>query len=186
MRDFKKPFGGNRGGGGGFNRANAGAPRFGGGRPNRGDDGFRRSEMFEAVCANCGKRCEVPFRPNGQKPVYCRDCFGKQEHSPAPAGGGYPRKDFNARPPFRAQAAPSEHRDTRIDDIKRQLDAVSMKLDQLLNASRGASNQNPSSVKLAAPTPKPLIVETKAPESAKTISSKPAKAAKKKAGAKKK
>ena len=38
--------------------------------------GERRSrEMFEAVCANCGKTASVPFRPSGAKPVYCSDCF---------------------------------------------------------------------------------------------------------------
>ena len=32
-------------------------------------------EMFPAVCATCGKETTVPFRPSGDKPVYCRDCF---------------------------------------------------------------------------------------------------------------
>lgn len=35
----------------------------------------RPREMFEAVCANCGKTASVPFRPSGSKPVYCSDCF---------------------------------------------------------------------------------------------------------------
>ena len=34
-----------------------------------------RLEMFEATCDKCGKRCEVPFKPRGDKPVYCSDCF---------------------------------------------------------------------------------------------------------------
>ena len=45
-------------GGGGFNR-NFGAPR----------------EMHKATCTDCGKECEVPFKPTQGKPVYCRDCF---------------------------------------------------------------------------------------------------------------
>jgi CxxC-x17-CxxC domain-containing protein len=32
-------------------------------------------EMHPAVCAECGRNTMVPFRPNGQKPVYCSDCF---------------------------------------------------------------------------------------------------------------
>lgn len=32
-------------------------------------------EMFPAVCAECGKETTVPFKPNNQKPVYCRDCY---------------------------------------------------------------------------------------------------------------
>lgn len=35
----------------------------------------RPREMFEAVCANCGRTASVPFRPSGAKPVYCSDCF---------------------------------------------------------------------------------------------------------------
>ena len=32
-------------------------------------------EMFSAVCAECGNECQVPFKPNADKPVYCSDCF---------------------------------------------------------------------------------------------------------------
>lgn len=35
-------------------------------------------EMFSATCASCGREAQVPFRPNGTKPVYCSDCFQKQ------------------------------------------------------------------------------------------------------------
>jgi replication factor A1 len=35
-------------------------------------------EMHEAVCADCGKDCEVPFIPTQSRPVYCRDCFEKR------------------------------------------------------------------------------------------------------------
>ena len=35
-------------------------------------------EMFSATCASCGREAQVPFRPNGTKPVYCSDCFSKQ------------------------------------------------------------------------------------------------------------
>ena len=31
--------------------------------------------MFDAVCANCGKECKVPFEPRTDRPVYCNDCF---------------------------------------------------------------------------------------------------------------
>ena len=41
---------------------------------------FRR-EMFEVTCAKCGKDCQVPFKPTGNKPVFCSDCFRKNEVS---------------------------------------------------------------------------------------------------------
>jgi len=37
-------------------------------------------EMHKAVCADCKQECEVPFKPDGSRPVYCRDCF--QKHRP--------------------------------------------------------------------------------------------------------
>ena len=32
-------------------------------------------EMFKATCSDCGKACEVPFKPTEGKPVRCRECF---------------------------------------------------------------------------------------------------------------
>ncbi len=42
-----------------------------------GGGGFDRParEMHPAVCAQCGVDTMVPFRPRGDKPVYCSDCF---------------------------------------------------------------------------------------------------------------
>ena len=45
-----------------------------------------RREMHPAVCAECGKDTEVPFRPTGDRPVYCSDCFRQQRES---SGGSY-------------------------------------------------------------------------------------------------
>lgn len=54
--------------------------RRGGGGFNRGGGGFNRGprEMHKAVCSECGKECEVPFKPTEGKPVFCRDCFAKR------------------------------------------------------------------------------------------------------------
>ena len=48
----------------------------GGFRP-RFDDGPR--EMHKAVCSECKKECEVPFKPTEGKPVYCKDCYAKRK-----------------------------------------------------------------------------------------------------------
>jgi len=34
-------------------------------------------EMFPAICASCGKECEVPFEPRSGRPVFCSECFTK-------------------------------------------------------------------------------------------------------------
>ncbi len=38
-------------------------------------DGWAAREMHPAVCAQCGADTMVPFRPRGDRPVYCSDCF---------------------------------------------------------------------------------------------------------------
>ena len=35
-------------------------------------------QMYPVVCSNCGVETEVPFKPSGDRPVYCRDCFQSQ------------------------------------------------------------------------------------------------------------
>lgn len=37
-----------------------------------------RPQMYEATCSECGKRCELPFRPTGDKPVFCSQCFNSR------------------------------------------------------------------------------------------------------------
>jgi CxxC-x17-CxxC domain-containing protein len=37
-------------------------------------------EMFKAICAECKKECEVPFKPREDRPVYCRECFAKRKN----------------------------------------------------------------------------------------------------------
>jgi len=34
-------------------------------------------EYFKAVCSECGRECEVPFRPTQGRKVLCDDCFSK-------------------------------------------------------------------------------------------------------------
>jgi CxxC-x17-CxxC domain-containing protein len=31
--------------------------------------------MYPATCSSCGVQTQVPFQPNGSKPVYCRECY---------------------------------------------------------------------------------------------------------------
>jgi len=60
--------------------------RRGGGRDfRRSDSGGKK--MHQAVCAKCGKPCEVPFRPTAGKPIYCKDCFGKGDSSSSRSSG---------------------------------------------------------------------------------------------------
>ena len=105
--------GGNRGGGGFRGGNGGGRPSYGGG--NRGGDRGPVT-MHKAICDECHKSCEVPFRPSGDKPVYCNDCFGSKrgndDRGPRNDFGGdrAPRREFNDRPAqaFTKPAAPDE------------------------------------------------------------------------------
>lgn len=45
---------------------------------NNGNSSYgSRSQMYPAVCSDCGKNTEVPFQPSGNRPVYCSDCYRK-------------------------------------------------------------------------------------------------------------
>ncbi len=91
-----------------------------------GDRGFggdsRPVQLFSATCAQCRKVCEVPFRPNGEKPVFCRDCFGGKKDS---------GRDFAPTPRSAPSYAPKST-DTNIDDLKRQVEGMNKKLDTVL------------------------------------------------------
>jgi len=40
-------------------------------------------QLYSVKCAECGVQTQVPFKPSGDRPVYCRDCYMKRK------GGGY-------------------------------------------------------------------------------------------------
>lgn len=98
------------GGGGGFSkggfrparyasRSDAGEPRF-------NDRGGSRGpvEMHQAICDNCQKNCEVPFRPTSGKPIFCSSCFESQRGGSDSRGGGrsFDRPSFEEKRMFEA------------------------------------------------------------------------------------
>jgi len=143
MRDFHRDGGKERGGGfrggfgGGERRGGFGGGRRddrGGGRRGGGRD-FDRGEMFSTTCAECHKSCEVPFKPTGEKPVFCKDCFDAKRNE-----GGFSR-DRGDRPERgdnreRAPFIRPERSASRPEDavrIESQLKSLHAKLDAVLN-----------------------------------------------------
>ncbi len=84
-----KNFHGKRDSGGhSFDRGNRG---FG------GRDSGRPAMMHKATCSQCGKDCQLPFKPNGNRAVFCSTCFeGQKNENPDRAE----RKSFG-KPAFR-------------------------------------------------------------------------------------
>jgi CxxC-x17-CxxC domain-containing protein len=87
--------------------------------------------MYKAICDDCGAPCELPFRPSGEKPVFCRDCFGK-------AGGGKSVQRGNDS--FRDRREDGFHEKRREEPnapactgiSQEQFDALNGKLDKIL------------------------------------------------------
>ena len=116
---------------GGGGRFFGGRSSFGGGRDSgRGNDGPR--EMFKTVCSNCGKDCEVPFRPTTGKPVYCSDCFekmgGRNSDGPRPERSDGSRRDDRPerrdRPSFDRHQSPSVDNSKQSNDLNAKLDKI--------------------------------------------------------------
>jgi CxxC-x17-CxxC domain-containing protein len=89
--------------------------------------------MYPATCGECGKSCQVPFRPSGDKPVLCSDCFG---NSRGESRGGdrndRPMRDF-AKPSYAPKNTFHTGNENRgNDDMKKQFDTLSNKLDTII------------------------------------------------------
>lgn len=143
--------------GGGFNKRPHGG--FGGPRKfgPKSDFGARdeRRETHQAECADCGARCDVPFRPDGSRPVYCKACFPKHQdtmRTRAPREFSAPRRferfDRAERPS--APAPRPAAADPRIDVLSRDIAALSTKLDALTALVQAHGGHAPA----AAPAPK--------------------------------
>ena len=48
-------------------------------QPGGGGFGGGQREMHKAVCSECKKECEVPFKPSGDRPIYCKECFTRRK-----------------------------------------------------------------------------------------------------------
>ncbi len=48
-----------------------------------GATGASAREMHDAVCAQCGVATTVPFKPRGDRPVYCRTCYTASAAAPS-------------------------------------------------------------------------------------------------------
>ena len=41
--------------------------------------------LYDTVCDTCGEKIQVPFRPDGQRPTFCKDCFKDYQRAMAKA-----------------------------------------------------------------------------------------------------
>jgi len=130
------------------NRGNFGRRDSGRGfNRDRGD----RSNMHHAVCDACKKDCEVPFRPTGDKPIFCSDCFSKQ-------GGGNSRpnkfgSDRDRRPRFEKSAGPDHSK-----EILKEIKTLNYRIDQLIK-TLDPKEDKPTEEKKEAPAEKKVATK---------------------------
>lgn len=124
------------GGGGGYRGGSGGGSRggFGGGSSRGGFGGGaggfdrERPSMHSATCGECGDRCEVPFRPTGERPVFCSDCFQKQG-GPAVRSDRRTDRSSSFEKPMRSNASAGG---SGNDEIVKQLKTLNKKMDALI------------------------------------------------------
>lgn len=124
----------------GGNRSYGAKRSFGGNR------GGGHPQMHDAICDNCGKPCQLPFKPTGDKPVYCRDCFAKM-------GGGEKRFERNDAPRLAFKKFDGQR---EAASSKADLDALNAKLDKILAL---LSANAPKVTSEVAAGVKPVVVE---------------------------
>jgi CxxC-x17-CxxC domain-containing protein len=121
-----------------------GKPRFESRTGNRDSRGAGRStdrapkemQLYSATCTTCGKSCEVPFRPDGTKPVLCRDCFSAKNASPVSFGRDNSSR-YENRAPERAAYVPrvASQMTAPTQDISaltKQVSLLQSKVDEIL------------------------------------------------------
>lgn len=89
-------------------------------------DGPRK--IYTATCSDCGDSCEVPFRPTGERPVFCKDCFDKQ--SPQKFDRREAPRSFDRRDTPRFAPKPANN-DRAIEELKAQIRSLAGKLDSV-------------------------------------------------------
>jgi CxxC-x17-CxxC domain-containing protein len=148
MNNFSR---GGRGGRDGGSRGGFRSKRKEGFSGGRDRDSRPPQTMHTTICSECGKSCEVPFRPTGDKPVYCRDCFTAQG---APSNDRGDRNDRFDRKPKRDFSSnsrserPASQNFASNDELKKQLEGINAKLEILI-----------STIKSFAPKTEEIIVE---------------------------
>ena len=124
------------------------------GPPRRDFDGPKT--LYKAECSKCHNTCEVPFRPNGKKPVFCRDCFQRDDAPRASRDSRDSRGSFGKREYASRTEAPAP--DRRIDDLGRKLTMLESKLDNLTRLVEGLTKP----VAKETTTPKKVAAKKKA------------------------
>jgi len=100
--------------------------------------------MHQAICDQCGKPCEVPFKPTSGKPVYCNACFGGKKE----IGNNRSESRFSKRNYDNYKVSKNSNFGSDIDkgnnnEVKKQLEILNGKMDLLIKAIETIASTKP-------------------------------------------
>jgi CxxC-x17-CxxC domain-containing protein len=112
-----------------------------------GDKKKAGSMMHKTICSKCSKECEVPFRPTGNRPVYCKECF--QTMRPEATR---PDNNFSRHPNFERRSGEG-NRFAQQPQYKEQFESLNVKLDKILEIleSKAAISADVKAVEIKIP-----------------------------------
>ncbi len=117
----------------GGSRDSQGGSRYNNSGPRSGGKSSGQTELYSATCSTCHKSCEVPFRPNGEKPVYCSACFGKsRDDNEKQERGGQRNTERNDARSFQKNTPVESVSKADILQIKQQLSKIELQLNRVL------------------------------------------------------
>jgi len=122
-------------------RRNFGGRDFGG-----RDSG--RPLLHDAVCDECGKDCQVPFRPSGDKPIYCSDCFEKKggRDSGRSSWRGSRNRSFDHGDSRGSSGGNTGDRGTL--QLAEKIGTLNTKLDRIIDLLASGGEKKPSSIEV--------------------------------------
>lgn len=128
-----------------FNKSHQGSNSYGGSSRSRG---FNRRDnndrqMYDAVCENCGKACQIPFKPTSGRPVFCNNCFKKDGDR---GNSNYGNRSFPRRDMDRRNDSPREFREAKPEKpiqtlSQEQFETLNTKLNQILRYLQTPENK---------------------------------------------
>ena len=112
-----------------------------------GDRDSRRPSLHDAVCDECGKDCQVPFKPSGDKPIYCSDCFEKKGGRDSSRSGRRDSRQRNFDNRGSGRSSRSNIGDHSISQLTEKIGILNTKLDTIINLLSSAGKKKSESVR---------------------------------------
>ncbi len=128
----------------------------------------REVRTFKAVCSDCRKSCEVPFKPSSDKPVFCRDCFSAKrdretKEYKASLANGTPKMFGQSKSVPQGEPTRTTFVAPGVDEsTKEQIAVLSSKLEKLTILVEKMIEEKSVSVKKV--TPKVVVAKKASPK----------------------